>query len=475
MVPDKLRQFSRERLPLILGLYIVCQPLLDILTAFGVIAGHPVTAGVVARALFMALSFLYVVFVSKFPGKKLCLAVLGAFIAYLVLFMGYMFSLGGLSLCLRNMQECVKTFFAPFVLVFLYTVYQEYRHTVSTRAIAWAGAIYCGVILLAFITGTSFKSYGNSGYGYNGWFYAANETGCIIALTGPFVVYYCMKQLPTVTKKTWWKVPLILWALASVVFSANYIGTKIVFLFNLAFSVAALVWMLFHLYRERTVGNLCCAAILLVMSIAIMNTYLSSPLKEYINVVYDPYKDQSSEEVVDIWEQQSRPINEASEDTWLRQLIKDNKLVDRLDAVLSRRLFSASPSVQVFIESGPAGKLLGIGYHNAPSYGRDITYMIEMDPPSILIRHGIVGFAIYVLPYFAFIVYAVIQFFRHPLKRLADLKYCTYLYTALAAFAIALIAGHAMVSPAVSIFLVVITFNLWVIDRKASEPQANEA
>lgn len=470
MALDKLRQFSRKRLPLILGLYIVCQPLLDILTAFGVIAKHPITAGVVVRSLFLALTFLYVVFVSKFPGKKLCLAVLGVFIAYLVLFMGYMFSLGGLSLCLRNVQECVKTFFTPFVLVFFYSVYKEYGHTVSTRAVAWAGAIYCGVILLAFITGTSFQSYGNSGYGYNGWFYAANETGCIIALAGPFVVYYCMKQLPTVAKKTWWKVPLILWALASVVFSATYIGTKIVFLFNLIFCVAALVWMLFQLYRERTVANLCCVAILLVMCVAIMGIYRSSPLQKYVDNVYNDYLGQTSEQVVDKWEQWSRPIKEASEDTWLRQLIKDNKLVGKLDAILSRRLFSASPSVQVFIDSGPVGKLLGIGYHNAPSYGRDITYMIEMDPPSILIRHGILGFAIYVLPYFAFILYAVIQFFKHPLKRLADLKYCTYLYTALAAFAIALIAGHALVSPAVSIFLVVVTFNLWVVNREASEP-----
>ena len=463
MALDKLRQFSRERLPLILGLYIVCQPLLDILTAFGVIARHPVTAGVVVRSLFLALTFLYVVFVSKFPGKKLCLTVLGVFVAYLVLFMGYMFSLGGLSLCLHNLQECVKTFYTPFMLVFLYTVYKEYGHTVPTRSIAWAGAIYCGVILLAFITGTSFKSYGNSGYGYNGWFYAANETGCIIALAGPFVVYYCMKQLPTVTKKTWWKIPLILWALASVVFSSNYIGTKIVFLFNLVFCIAALVWMLFQLYRERTVANLCCVAILLVMSVATMGIYLTSPLKEYVDVVYTDYLDHTSEEVTEIWEDKSRPIKEASEDTWLRQLIKDNKVVQKIDAILSRRLFSASPSVQVFLDSGPLGKLLGIGYHNTPAYDRDITYMIEMDPPSILIRHGIIGFAIYVLPYFAFILYAIIQFFKHPLKRLADLKYCTYLYTALAAFAIALIAGHALVSPAVSIFLVVVTFNLWVV------------
>ena len=462
----RLRQFSRERLPLILGLYIVLQPLLDILTAFGVQAGHPVTAGVLVRSLFMALSFLYVVFVSDFPGKRMCLAVSGAFVVYLVLFMGYMFSLGGISLCLHNLQEVVKTFFTPFVLIFLYTVYQEYGFHVSTKAIALAGAIYCGVILLAYVTGTSFTSYGNSGYGFNGWFYAANETGCIIALTGPFVVYSCIRQIPTVTKKTWWKAPLILWALASVVFSANYIGTKIVFLFNLVFCGAALVWMLFQLYRERTAANLCCVGVLLLITVATMGIYLSSPLKRYITDVYNPYQDQSSEVVVDIWEEQSRPIKEASEDTWLRQLIADNPMIDRLDAVLSRRLFTASPSVEVFIESGVVGKLLGIGYANAPSYSRDITYMIEMDPPSIFIRHGILGFAIYILPYFAFILYVIFQFLRHPLKRLSDLKYCTYLFTSLAAFAIAILAGHALVSPGVAIFVVVISFRLWALTKE---------
>ena len=53
-----LRRFFKDKLSLILGVYIVLQPILDIFTALGVKAEFPVTVGVVVRALFMALTFL---------------------------------------------------------------------------------------------------------------------------------------------------------------------------------------------------------------------------------------------------------------------------------------------------------------------------------------------------------------------------------------------------------------------------------
>ena len=201
----RLRQFSKDRLPLILGIYIILQPVLDVLTALGANAGYSLTAGTIVRALFMALCFLYVVLVCRFPGRKWCLIALGALVGYLILFLLWMFSLGGLSLCLENIKELVKVYFAPFVAIFLYAIYREYGMFVTTRAIAVAGAIYAGVILIAYLTNTSNVSYGNSGYGYNGWFYAANEVSCIIALTAPVTIYFFLKLLFSITRKTWWK------------------------------------------------------------------------------------------------------------------------------------------------------------------------------------------------------------------------------------------------------------------------------
>ena len=95
--------------------------------------------------------------------------------------------------------------------------------------------------------------------------------------------------------------------------------------------------------------------------------------------------------------------------------------------------------------------------------------MIEIDPLGILVRQGIIGFALYFIPYLAFIIYAIVQFFRRPGQRLASLKYCSYLYSTLAAFGISVIAGHALVSPAVSTFVIVISFRLWVLTQEQNK------
>lgn len=487
----KIQNFSRERLTLILGVYIICQPLLDILTALGASAGHPITAGVVVRSLFMALGVLYVVFISDFPGKRLPLIYLGVLVGYLALFMLHMLLVGGISLCFRNLTEVVKTFFAPFVLIFLYCVYQEYGVSVTTRSVGAAGAIYCSVILVAWLTGTSNTSYANSGYGFNGWFYAANEVGCIIALTAPLTVYHCIKAVPDITKKTWWKVPVIVWCLAAAAFSANFIGTKIVFLFVLVYALAGLVWMLFRLWKNRALSTLCQTAVALALAVMVMAPYQYSALKDILKNVYDPIIDVPSDELITWWPEKepepNRPsgvvpgevlneLQQANEGAWLAGLLTRNRIAQKLDQVLSRRLYTASPAVQVFLDGGIGAKLLGVGYADTAAYGRPVHYMIEMDPPAILVRHGILGFALYCVPYFAFIVYAVIQFFKRPLQRLSSLGYCTLLYCTLAGFAIATIAGHALVSPAVSTFVLMSGMQLWIRTQEQNKlPKTQEA
>lgn len=458
-----LRQFCKARLPLILSIYIILQPVLDALTCWGALAEHPITVGVAVRTLFMVLAFLYVVFVSKFEGKKGCLIFLGALVVYLALFMVYMLSVGGLSLCIANAKELMKVFFAPFVIVFLYAVWREHGHLISTRTLAISGGIYAGIIFFAFLTGTSLTSYGNSGHGYKGWFYAANEVSCIIAITAPIVIYFCLKSLTASPRKSWWKTLLVVFTLVSVAFSANFIGTKIVFAITLLYCVIAFVWALVRAIREKDKKTRNLAVAFGVIALVIFALYFVSPLQTYLKDVYLGMMDEDSEIRAVSY---GKEIQKASEGTWLRELMKENTVVQKLDQILSRRLFSASPSLQVWLDSGIAGKLLGIGYANTPAYSRSIEFMVEMDPLGIFIRHGVLGFLIYYVPYLAGILWVIIQFFKHPLKRLSSLKYCSYLYAALMAFAISAIAGHALVSPAVSTYILVVSFRLWVLTRE---------
>jgi len=469
----KIQKFSQERLMLVLGVYILCQPLIDVLTSLGANAGHSITAGVVVRSLFMAACFLYAVFVSRFEGKRWCMIYTGALVAYLALFMGYMLSLGGFGLCIANVQEVVKTFFAPFVAVFLYCIYRQYGFAVAARTIGAAGGLYASVILLAILTGTSNFSYANSGNGFNGWFFAANEVSCIIALTAPFTVCLCVQALPAITKKTWWKGLGIAWTLISVAVSANFIGTKIVFAVTALYCVAAFVWTAAALCRERSKALLVQTVVLGVLCVVVVGMFFGSPLRNYLNSIYFEIMDEDSELRLISWGEE---IQKASEGTWLKELLQENETWERVDQILSRRLLSASPSVQVYTEGGILAKLLGIGYADAPSYSRSIEFMVEMDPPGILVRHGILGFALYCGPYFAFVLYAIVQFFKRPGQRLGSLVYCTALYSVLTGFAISLIAGHALVSPAVSTFMLLTGMQLWALTQEQNgQPKLKKA
>lgn len=491
IVPEKARGFFQKRLPLILGIYILLQPLLDVLTTPTANAGIAISVGVVMRTLFMVFSFLYVVFVSRFREKKLALGYLAVLIAYLILFLVLMLSLGGLSQAMGNIKELVKVYFVPFVAVFLFAVYREYGYRVSSRSLAWAGSLYAFVILLAYVTGTSLVSY-RSGYGYKGWFYAANEVGCIIAVAGPIAIWYCIRVLPTLTKKTWWKGVLVAAALFSIVFAANYIGTKIIFMAVLLYCLAAFVWCLVGAIRERSRGLVAGAVLMAVMVVLTGVMFLSSPLNGYLKDIYGSLLDVPTDEVLDRWSPTPTPtstptptltpsaeptlaptptppvanVSVASEDTWLRNLINSNKVVGKLDAVLSRRLVIAAAPVQEFIDGSAMTKLLGVGYSNSPAYSRDVSQMIEMDGVSIFIRQGVLGFLLYVLPYLLWIAYAVVSFFRHPLRRLSSLKYCTYLYATLVACAIAMVAGHVLTAPAVGTFMLAVTVNLLLMTRE---------
>lgn len=469
----RLQNASRARLPMILAVYILCQPLIDVLTGLGAQAEHSVTVGVVVRSLVIVLAFLYAVFVSDFPGKKRWMIYTGVLVGYLALFMVYMFTLGGLSLCMGNVKEVVKTFFAPFVLIFLWAVYKQFGYLVTCETIAWAGGLYASVIPIAVVTHTSLVSYGNSGYGERGWFYAANEVGCIMAITFPFTIYHCVRLFPTLTKKTWWKGVLAAWALIAVAISANFLGTKIIFGFTALYCIAAFVWFLVQAIREPSRDHTVQAVIMGVMMAFTLGMYFDSPFQKYLDEVYWHWIDRNPEDTVETWDE---AISYACQGTWLYELIKSNDLFADIDQILSRRFISASPAVQVYTENGPLAWLLGVGYATAPSYSREMYFMVELDPLAVLVRHGIAGFILYYAPYLWFIGWSIVQFFKRPAQRLASLRCATTLYCTLAGFAISVIAGHALVSPAVATFVLVVGMQLWAqIQEQNKLPKGQKA
>lgn len=455
--------FSYGRIPGLLMLYLLLQPVVDILTSVAAQSGSSITAGTVIRAVYVVVVALWLLFSRPYAGKRwvflgTCLAT-----GYLALYCLHSLLTGGFSLCLTNAAESLKVFYFLYTALLLYALYRQRRFVMPLWAIAASGAGYCLVIVLAFVTGSSFISY-NAGYGYCGWFYSANDVSNIILLSAPIILCLCLERLENAKK--WYTFLALFVVLFSVVFSACFIGTKLVYLGVLGYLVCALVWYLVRAtcFRERRlrrglVAILCLCALLVAI-------YPISPLNAYINDVYVPMsgEDQAAMEtsqaipgIVEVDRAKKHAEMEAAaEGTWLGEMIKTRPLVKKLDWILSRRLLSIAPILQEYLDGNALTKLIGIGYGQAPHHQREIVHLVEMEPLALLLRHGIVGFALYYVPCLAIALWVIVCFFRRPKTRLADFAYCSNLFSALTALAASIIVGHILQTPCVSIFVAMV-------------------
>ena len=451
-----------------LGLYILAQPLLDLLTAFGTEHNAAVTVGTVVRVLFLCFAIAATFCAPKFRGRGWVLAALAAMAVYLAVFFALLYAAGGAELCRDNLRDTGKVLYVPLAACLLVTARRAYGTRIPDWSVAGAGGLYAFLIFLAVLTGTSRYSY-RTGFGYKGWFYAANEVSCILAIAGPAALWWFSGRLSGACRRWLLRLAAAL-ALVAVAFCASYLGTKIVFAVLAAYAVLAFVWLLIRSIRTKR-GAAKTAVMGGVMLLTLL-LFVTSPLNAYLDNIYFARMGMSSEEIADAW--QSAPtdaaegvevgVNEtaaaaalASEGTWLRGLIAEKPVVQKLDKILSRRLLNAAPAVEEYREAPLLRKLFGIGYANAPCYERRIDFMIELDALSMLVRHGVVGLALFFLPYAAAAVWLVVRFFRKPRAVLGSLRSCTMLYSALAAFAISCMAGHVLTAPAVGIFMLAVT------------------
>lgn len=459
---DFFRSSDRTRwsLSALLTAYVILQPLVDVLTSLGVQAEMPVTVGTVVRTCFVGAVFLYILFSGPYPGRKPALIYTGLLSIYVAVFAAVTLATGGLSYCMKNLGETLKVFYFPYTAVFLYTLYRQKGAVVSNRTIAAAGAGYCLIILLAYVTGTSFITY-NSGYGYCGWFYSANDVSIAIMLTAPILVCLSLYRIAAGGRKLY-----LVWTalvLVALIFSASFIGTKLVYLGVLVYLAAAAVWLLVRYLRLRGRPALRCLLTVLLLCAVLIGLYPVSPLNAYVSDIYvpmsgdDPAAYEASLEIPGIVEvdrgKAHREMEEAAQGTWLGELINTNPIVQKADWILSRRLMILAPIVQEYLESGPVSQFIGLGYVSRPGSERDITHLIEMEGPALLLRHGLVGFALYYVPFLAVTVYLLIQLLRRFRHRLEDFTYCSLLYSVLMAFVTSMIAGHVLETPCVSLFV----------------------
>ena len=223
---NKLKQ-TDNYFPHFLLLFIVFQPILDLLTSFSIYVLHmSATVGIVVRFAFMLLALGYLLLHRNQHGAK-------KYILYLCL-LGIVLAIGLVNNMMikspvsfgEEVKFILKSIY-PIVLLFGYIIVfkelknKEYAFHKIITYFLYATLILSITLIVAMQTSTDFPSYPHSKIGSRGWFFAGNDLSSIFAIMFPIVVLYSIHKTTSFSKIYYW-IPTILAMYASIM-----VGTKV--------------------------------------------------------------------------------------------------------------------------------------------------------------------------------------------------------------------------------------------------------
>ncbi|AIE78352.1 O-antigen ligase family protein [Bacillus tropicus] len=445
----KLKQ-TDNYFPHFLLLFIVFQPILDLLTSFSIYVLHmSATVGIVVRFAFMLLALGYLLLHHKQQGAK-------KYILYLCLF-GIVLAIGLVNNLMikspvsfgEEVKFIMKSVY-PIVLLFGYIIaLKELKnnefafHKIITYFL-YATLILSISIIAAMATGTDFPSYPNSKIGSRGWFFAGNDLSSIFAIMFPIVVLYSVHKTTSFSKVYYW-IPTVLAMYASIM-----IGTKVGYgAIVITLGIALFFLFIEYMMHRKKEGkgftylvNTIVAAIVLGGLLVLTpqtpiakNMSIHLQIYEYKKSVQDE-KDRKEGKVVKEEEHKQGELT----DSEMKSLIYSDR--DKFLKVYK----------QYYKEAPLSQKLFGMGY--AGNYTTKMK-LVEMDFHDLFFAFGIVGFLMYLLPLLYFGIKIFIRLITN-FKKLFSVKHMLLASTLVLSLGIGFMSGHVLTAPAVSIFFVVI-------------------
>lgn len=405
----------------VLYIFLLIAPFVDMLTSVGVRLGlGGMTAGMLVRFLFIAAMAAYILFDYRGKHKLALRLTVIATCLYGVIYLLVTAYINGASVLMGNAKAFLKVYAFVFMLLGLYGLYREHKILVSDKLLTIVFCTYTVSIFLSAVTNTSFPTYPNEELGYCGWFYAGNEIGAIVAILGGVALFYGAAH------------PKYLWVgiLGLFAFSSTYIGTKVPFFANAAVTVLLLLfWLLYWLCKKSKIAPQRVVKFLLVLLGMLVLYWAGAPIRQNMELATERLPGVSN----------PNPTS---------------PLYGFLNWLLSNRLYNVQDIVLRFSSAHPAEILFGIGY-TFQINGVWRADPIEMDFVSILINHGVVGFAVCMAPLVCFAGLCVFKLFKQ-LRRFFELESAfVYLYAAVIGLGGGFLAGHVLVSPAVSLYVAI--------------------
>lgn len=445
----KLKQ-TDNYFPHFLLLFIVFQPILDLLTSFSIYVLHmSATVGIVVRFAFMLLALGYLLLHHKQQGAK-------KYILYLCLF-GIVLAIGLVNNLMvkspvsfgEEVKFILKSVY-PIVLLFGYIIaLKELKnnefafHKIITYFL-YATLILSISIIAAMATGTDFPSYPNSKIGSRGWFFAGNDLSSIFAIMFPIVVLYSVHKTTSFSKVYYW-IPTVLAMYASIMIGTKVGYGAIVITLGIALFFLFIEYMIHRKKEGKGFTYLVNTVVAAVVLGGLFVLTPQTPIAKNMSIHLQIYEYKKS--VQD--EKDRKEGKEVKEEEHKQGELTDSEMKS---LIYSDRDKFLKVYKQYYKEAPLSQKLFGMGY--AGNYTTKMK-LVEMDFHDLFFAFGIVGFLMYVLPLLYFGIKIFIRLITN-FKKLFSVKHMLLASTLVLSLGIGFMSGHVLTAPAVSIFFVVI-------------------
>jgi hypothetical protein len=417
--------------------FILLQPLIDLLTTLSVsVLKINLTVGVFIRFLVMVLGIVYILWANRNDHKKNAIYIifLGFFFFFNVLnnmAVKYPISLGA------EVKLISKVLYASVILIVFITLFRGHKdkdklYEKINKNILISMIIIGIVMVLSMVTGTGIKSYESIKLGWQGWFFAGNELGGILAICFPIIVLIAIKKTNSWSDWKHW-IPVVL-----SVFSLLLLGTKVGYLAPLVVLIIALIMTGIDALKKKEKKWVIPSFI----GIIIVLFGLSTP---FTPVVFNTNTHLSW---VGIEQPDHGKHHKKKKETKEKEI--ERAQVENL--LLSGREQFLTQHEHYFAKAPISQKVLGMGYGG--NYNKE-PKMIEMDFYDLFYSFGYLGFLLILLPFFVLFIKIVINFFK-DIKRNFTTSNVLIGTGIILGLGVAYTAGHVFTAPSVSIYLAVL-------------------
>ena len=445
--------------------YFIILPFIDLGTSLMTrFTDLPFSLGTLIKGVTLLVCVLYVVFFSKSKHVKKGILYFWVLALFAMLYFLLKKDLWSIGIIINEINIAVKYLYFPIMLICTYIIFYDFK--IDNKFIKKILIINClsysMLILVPYITGTSFNSYYlNYKEGTNGWFYAANEIGAIISILS-VSIYNLMDN----NKK--WKILICI----PIIYSTTLIGTKLS-IFGLI--IIVLLILLCYIIKNKKQRFLLPTILFLILLICTLNSSSTNNIYKSIeqteNEIVDKVdkntsinsndKDNSKDtidknifkDIVDKNNETDKDDNPNNNIIYknIDDLIENNTIKKIIKVLFNGRENFFLKNYAIYKNSGINNILFGLSWSDRESINYIVVdKLIEIDFLDILIHYGIIGFLIYFIPLIYVLVYIV--------KKIKKIKTETFLYimTILMSLAMSCFAGHILGAPAVSIYIIIL-------------------